>query len=400
MKKTVALSAALILAMGSTAGVMAASEPTMSPDVKSKLTVTEEKGKIVSLSNETFDKESVSVKTVLNILNSLNSANVKENQSFEIKSESDGKQPVDVYLRLSTESSAVNALYDSQKLVDTYDITIKDGNSVVYNSKSSDLKVVSPKKNEYVLDIFLGRFNEDDSEEIGKYDIEIAVPAGTSASQVKNAKKLKWEIVSDPVEAGATAAPTAIPTTAPTVTPVPVPVQTPNSVTAAVTQAPAASTAAPTAAPTGTPEPENSVRYIGNDAGEIKPGKYTVTAKDKEAVLKIYNKDGKLEREIQLNEKKPSQVVTLNDGESIVNEGPVNLKTYVEPTATPKATAKPTATSKTSSTSKTATSKPTTAKTNPKTDDSAPIAGAAAVGMFALGMMAYPSIEKRRKDND
>ena len=100
--------------------------------------------------------------------------------------------------------------------------------------------------------------------------------------------------------------------------------------------------------------------------------------------------------------------MTLKDGQSIMNDGGVNLKTYISPTAAPNATKNTSSTgtksgaASSSSSSKnakaTATAKPS--KANPKTGDSAPIAGAAALGVFALGMMAYPSLEKRRKDNE
>lgn len=415
MKKAVTLSAALVLSVSGVSSVMAAptAEPTMSPQAKSKLTVASEKSSTVSLVNETYDKESVSIKNVLKIVNSLNAVNASEKQSFEVTSISNNGRPVDVYLRVSTESSALNALYDSQKLIDTYNITIKNGDNVVYSSKNSSLKVSSPKKNEYVIDIPLKRFNESEAEEINNFDIEISIPVGKTVSQIKNAKKLDWEIVSDPVEEGAAEFPTIVPSATPTATPVattvtsstvnPTMIPAPTElVSESATQVPA------TTPPAATKEPSKTIKYVGEGKDEIKPGTYTITAKDKEAVVRIFNKDGELEKEIEINEKKPSQVVTLKDGQSIMNDGGVNLKTYISPTAAPNATKNTSSTgtksgaASSSSSSKnakaTATAKPS--KANPKTGDSAPIAGAAALGVFALGMMAYPSLEKRRKDNE
>lgn len=409
MKRAVALSAALVLTVGGLSSVMAAptAEPTMSPQAKSKLTVTSEKSRAVSLINETYDKESASIKNVLKIVDSLNAANIKEKQSFDVTSISNNGRPVDVFLRVSSESSATNALYDAQKLIDTYEITIKNGDSVVYSSKNGGLKVSSPKQNEYVIDIPLKRFNEDDAEEADKFDIEISIPAGKTASQIRNAKKLDWEIVSDPVEEGATPLPTAVPTSAPAATVLPPTTPNPTvnpSPTEVVSDFGTKVPESPSPSPSETTEPSKSVKYIGNDKDQIKPGTYTITAKDGEAIVKIFNKDGELEKEIEINEKKPSQVVTLKEGQSIMNEGRVNLKTYTAPTAVPSAKTS----SASTGTKATASPKPklaggtaaSSAKSNPKTDDSAPIAGAAALGVFALGMMAYPALEKRRKDND
>lgn len=408
MKRAVALSAALVLSVSGAASVMAAptAEPTMSPQAKSKLTVASENSGAVSLINETYDKEAASIKKVLKIVDSLNSVNANKKQSFEVTSVSNNGRPVDVYLRISAESSAVNALYDSQKLIDTYNITIKNGDDLVYSSNNGGLKVSSPNKNEYAIDIPLKRFNEDDAEEINNFEIEISIPAGKTASQIKNAKKLDWEIVSDPVEEGAAAFPTAVPTATPTATTVPAATVNPTLIPSPTELVSGSATQTPASpAPTATAEPEKEepskkITYVGDGKDEIKPGTYTITAKNKEAIVKIFNKDGELEKEIEINEKKPSRVVTLKDGQSIMNEGGVNLKTYTAPTAAPNAKNNTSSTS----TKATASPKPTTAakssKSNPKTGDSAPIAGAAALGVFALGMMAYPSLEKRRKEND
>lgn len=417
MKKIAAVTAAIAAAVCTATGVMAAAtpEPTKAPDVKSKITVTSDKSSGISLENKTYDKEAASIKKALISTNGLSAVYATEKQKFQIKSESDGKQPIDVYLRLSTTSDAVNAEYDSKKALTTYSITIKDGDNVIYNSNEKQADVTSPKKGEYVMDVYLGRFNESEIEDLKEYSIDVLVPQGTTASQVKNAKKVDWEIVSDPVEDTAVPAPTfavkatAVPTEAPKATTVP---QTETA--APVTPTPQVVTPAPAATPTqaATAVPATTVpaatelsdgtnsKTVGTGKDQVAPGTYTVTSKDKDkdVTVKVYNSDGKLDKEIQLTSKKPSQVVTLKAGQKIEYSSPINLTTYKSPTAAPSATAK-TAAKATATPKATATAAPKDAKKNPKTGDTAPIAGASALAMFALGMMAYPEIEKRRKNN-
>ncbi len=386
MKKIIALSAAAVM-LGGAISVQAMSQ--------AKLTVTDGGDREISFVNDTTDAASTSVKNVLYTLGDLSSRSSKSIQAFEVMSEVDEDGAVDVYLRLSTESSTVNALEESTKLLRTYEIVVKDSaDEVIFDSGETELEIKSPEAGEYVADIFLGRFNEEELAESNVYNLYVAVPTDATANEIKKAKNISWEIVSDPVEEGAT--------------PIPVveeeeeePTQAPAA-TAAPTAAPKP-TAAPTAAPVSTEAPAGATeapveaissgeRIIGDGDGEIKAGKYTAEAREEKANIKIYDEDGELAREIELDESNPSKVITLKNGQKLVYEGGVNLVPYKSDSAS--------ASTSTSSTgSSTAGNAKATTKTNPKTGDTAPIACVSVAAVFALGMLAYPEIEKRRKNN-
>ena len=404
MKKLVAIASTMVMTMGAYAGVQAATAPTASPETQSIVTVSSDDNKhSASLVNDTTDKESASIKNVIYAVDRLNSKGASASQELTVESSSTKGLASDVFLRLSTESSSKNALYDATKLIKSYDIVVKNGDRVVYNSKASDIQVESPKAGTYVLDIFLDRFNEGEDKASETYSIDIKLPADATASEIKNIKKVNWEVASDPVEADATAVPVPNITAAPEVI---VPTHVPATVTAAPslpTPTPKVITPVPDA--TATPAPSETLetkdeKIVGNGEKEIKPGTYTVTAKEKEAVVKIYDKDGKLKSQIVIDENKPSQVVTLVAGDRIQNDGKVNLTEYKSPTSAPSSSAK---TANTTTTAKKTTNPKATvapsSKSNPKTGDTAPIAGVAALAVFALGMIAYPALEKKRKDN-
>ena len=368
MKKLVALSAVTAMLFAAL-GAQAATQ--------SKLTVSDGDIREISFVNDTTDKASKSIESVLYTLNDLNAKNSSVKQAFEVKSDVE-EGSVDVFLRIMAQSLTTTALKDATAMLDTYEIIIKDNtDTVIFDSETDEFEINQLSNSEFALDIYLGRFNEGELSEANTYNLSVKVAADATASDIRKAKSIKWEIVSDPVEISATAVPeiekatatpvaTAAPTAAPTITP--------------------AATAAPTAEPTTAPEqtqaPIQTVssgeRVIGDGEGEIKAGKYLAEARDENAIVKIYDKDGELSREIELVKGASGKVITLKDGQKLTYEGGVNLVPYSSTTQT------------------TATAKIPSTKTNPKTGDTAPIAGAAMLAVFALGMLAYPEIEKRK----
>ena len=398
-----AIAAALITVSAFTAAQAAA--PTMSPEAKTYVTVTSKDGlNNAAVENTGKEAAAASLRGVIYAPDSLSISGAGASQTFEVRAVSKEDTPTDVFLRLSNDSSSKTAEYDSTKLITTYIIELKDSaGETVYNSTLVKPEIKKTGASEYALDIYLGRFNGDDGRTKETYTLNVKLPMGLAASDIKNLKKVNWSVVSDPAEPGATPVPTPeIKVTAAPTAAVSASEATRTPATSAPTQA--AATAAPTAGATEAPltMASDSAKTVGTGKGEIPPGKYTIKASDKEAVVKIYASDGKLKSEYELTEKVPSVVVELQSGEKLENVGAIDLKEYRTATATPKATAKVTTKPATATAKPAATTAPKAtaapSKTNPKTGDTAPIAGVCAVAVFALGMMMYPAIEKKRKN--
>ncbi len=371
MKKIIALMAALTMCMGISAHAAG----------QTKVIVTDGNENEISFVNDTTDKDAKSIKKVLNTLEGLDDNGAQINQAFEVSCEVEGDALTDIFLRLEA---------DKDDVFDVYEIELKDAaDEVVFDSNETELEI-KEEDDKYVADIFLGRYNVNELYELNTYNLSVTVAKDAKKADIKDAMDIDWAIVSDPVEDGSTPTPDEIEKTTPA------PTATPKA------------TAAPTTAPTATPSAEatpeateateapveevsSGERMIGTDDGEIKPGKYTATARDKKATLKIYDEDGELARTIELNEENPSKVITLSEGQKIAYEGGVNLT----PSSSKSTSSTGTIAGNTSSTK----SNTSSTKTNPKTGDSSPIAGVAMIGVFALGMLAYPGIEKRRKNN-
>ena len=405
MKRLASAIAALLIAASAFTAAQAAA-PTMSPDAQTYVTVTSKDGlNSAAVENTGKDSAAAALRGVIYAPDSLAISGASASQTFEVRTVSKNDAPTDVFLRLSNDTTSKTAEYDATKLITTYIIEIKNQEGdTVYNSALVKPEIKKTGASEYSLDVYLGRFNGDDGKSKETYTLNVKLPKGLAASDIKNLKKVNWSVVSDPAEPGSTPLPTpeikvtAAPTAAVSASEATRSPSTTSPTTAATT----AATTAPTAAATDAPlsMASDSAKTVGTGKGEIPPGKYTIKATNNEAVVKIYGSDGKLKSEYELTEKVPSVVVELLSGEKLENVGAIDLKEYRTATATPKATAKattrPTTTTKTATTAPKATTAPS--KTNPKTGDTAPIAGVCALGVFALGMLAYPAIEKKRNN--
>lgn len=399
MKKIIAVSSAIAMMLGAAVNVNAASQ--------NKITVTDGNLRTISFVNDTEDAASNSIKNVLYTLSGLSAKYKNVTQSFEVTSEVEEDGAVDVYLRLSNESASTTAYNDSVELLTFYDIVITDSeDEVVFSTEKNELEVEEVSKNEYAADILLDRFNEDDNADTREYTISVTVPGDCTTSEIKNALNIGWEIVSDPVEDGATPIPVeeveeVIATEAPVVTEVPVATEAPSVTEAPVEEVEAAIEEAIDESNAGTEKGDDAIvkgeRLIGEgEAGKyLAPGTYLASNKVGSTTLTIYDENGELVREVVLDEDNRTKKITLKEGQKLLYEGnKVELVSVekVEDGGSDKATSSNKPTSSSKSDAKT--------KTNPKTGDVAPFAGMAAVAVFAVGMLAYPEIEKRRKNNN
>lgn len=400
MKKIVAVSSVIAMMLGAMANVNAASQ--------NKITVTDGNLRTVSFVNDTDEASSASIKNVLHSLGTLSAKYKNATQDFEVTSEVEEDGAVDVFLRLSNESASSTAYNDSVNLLTFYDIIITDSDGeTVFSSKESKPEVVKVDNNEYAADIFLERFNEDDIVDSNTYTISVSVPGECTVSEIKKAMDISWEIVSDPVEEGATPIPVKeapIVTEKPAATEVPTVTEAPAvTVAPTVTEAPVVTEApAATEEVQETPDPtivkgERLIGY-GETGTYIYPGKYTASNKVGSTKISIYDEDGELVREVLLDEKDRSKEITLKEGQKLVYEGSKVELVPVEDEKDTKSGTKAATNSKNSKSGNNTSSK--SSKTNPKTGDGIPFAGMAMVGVFSLGMLAYPEIEKRRKNNN
>lgn len=445
MKKIIAASSAAVMLICLSVNTYAASSPSV--------TVSNALGKNVTYQYSGDSEDSKNITQLMTELDRLTTKKRTVSQVLTVESVNNDGVPVDMYLRLTSSTTATvtptpraTAVPETKKtniagtILDKYNLKITDASdNVIYSAGDKDSEngyVYVDKNKKYAQDIYLGRLNEQSESETKVYTVTVSLPTDITSYEISRLDKVEWSIVSDPFEAGstpmpelikATAAPTETPdaeaTEAPketskttespraAATPVPTPVTVVQITTGPI--APAV-TAAPTPEPASTPIAldKGGVKKIGASA-DIKPGKYTATGS---GLVKVYDTNGELKTSILLKDKNASSdtagvdsyVLNLLEGETLEYEDKLSLKAYSSSTAAPKATAKAAATPKASTVKTTtapaaraaATAAPAAAKTNPKTGDTAPIAGLSVIAVFGLGLFAFSEADRRRKKNN
>lgn len=268
---------------------------------------------------------------------------------------------VDVVLVMTDGTDNTQSKDDS--VIGIYDIEISDEDgSVISKTEAGADDIEIDNAGNYIKNISLGSFNEEESIEEKTYTVKFSVEESVSAEDIETANEnTKWFIKG-------TAEKNDVPE--PTVTP----------------EASAA------------PDEENpseeeikGTKYVGKDK-DIVPGKYILTGN---GAVKVYDGNDEAKEDIMLTDGKEeaaegavaSYVLNLAEGDKVEIFDHINLKPYdqkASATVAPRGTAAPV--------------NAKTSKTNPKTADAAPIAAVAAAAVAALGVFAWLEYSKRKKN--
>lgn len=315
-------------------------------------------------------------------------------QTLTVTSETEDNSKVNLKLRLSIPEKAVSTIKpetvktpspEEYSSLDYYNIVITDTKGNVIYSYEEDNK---DEDNKTYKDIPLGVMNSEKNSENKIFNITVYVNKDLNKSSIRtNAEKLDWSIVSDTYTEEITAT------------------QAPNPVTA------------PEITVTASPEVQNPTSSVSEDKNgvitlskgeylcgrDIDKGRYTMTGTGK---VHVYTSENVLKSTIALKDKDDKSsngvdeyIINLSEGERIVVDAETKFTPYTassRPTSTPRASSNP----KSSSTSKpkaTATPKPD-GKNNPKTGDSAPLAGVTVLGLLAIGGFVFITIKKRKEN--
>lgn len=345
------------------------------------------------------DKSGEIVKSIKSLMTKLSDLPKQDSvvQTLTISSETAGTAPVSFKLRLSIPDNASSTAKpeavktpspEQYSALEYYNIQITDTKGNVIYSYEEDEKNEQQKT---YKDIPLGVLNSSSRSENKIFNITLSINKDLKKSSIaKNAEKLDWSIVSDTyIDVPAqTAAPQITVTTAPD----PQPTDKQQS---------------------SVKEDKNGVITLAKGeylcGSDIEPGKYTMTGDGK---VHVYTSEGVLKTTIALKDKDDTSskgvdeyLINLLEGEKVAVESDTQFTPYTaakatsspKPTSSPKVSASPKTASKTSAT---ATPKAADAnnKNNPKTGDSAPIAGVSALGIIALGAFAFITIKKRKEN--
>lgn len=290
-------------------------------------------------------------------------------KEFSITSNTEEKGGIEFSLRITADENAVD---DGFSVADYYFIKISDiDGNVIYDST-----VDEEEKNDSGIDIALGVFNTQFTEDTKSYIIEYGInPESGYTADMAEKYGIDVSIVSDVYSASAEDTNQDVSGITPTLKPE-FELNTSDTTTAAVQEATPAPTAAPSAQPSESADEQKVKKIVCGE--DIEPGRYTVTGN---ANVKIETKNGELISETVVTDGSDASIkgvkqfmTTLEDGD-IITITPLseNIKAAVNfekstGSDSKNATASSSSSNKNSKTQSTA--KPSSSsKTNPKTGD-------------------------------
>lgn len=290
-------------------------------------------------------------------------------KEFSITSNTEEKGGIEFSLRITADENAVD---DGFSVADYYFIKISDiDGNVIYDST-----VDEEEKNDSGIDIALGVFNTQFTEDTKSYIIEYGInPESGYTADMAEKYGIDVSIVSDVYSASAEDTNQDVSGITPTLKPE-FELNTSDTTTAAVQEATPAPTAAPSAQPSESADEQKVKKIVCGE--DIEPGRYTVTGN---ANVRIETKNGELISETVVTDGSDASIkgvkqfmTTLEDGD-IITITPLseNIKAAVNfekstGSDSKNATAASSSSNKNSKTQSTA--KPSSSsKTNPKTGD-------------------------------
>lgn len=290
-------------------------------------------------------------------------------KEFSITSNTEEKGGIEFSLRITADENAVD---DGFSVADYYFIKISDiDGNVIYDST-----VDEEEKNDSGIDIALGVFNTQFTEDTKSYIIEYGInPESGYTADMAEKYGIDVSIVSDVYSASAEDTNQDVSGITPTLKPE-FELNTSDTTTAAVQEATPAPTAAPSAQPSESADEQKVKKIVCGE--DIEPGRYTVTGN---ANVRIETKNGELISETVVTDGSDASIkgvkqfmTTLEDGD-IITITPLseNIKAAVNfekstGSDSKNATASSSSSNKNSKTQSTA--KPSSSsKTNPKTGD-------------------------------
>lgn len=290
-------------------------------------------------------------------------------KEVSITSNTEEKGGIEFSLRITADEDAVN---DGFSVADYYFVKVSDlDGNVIYDST-----VDEAEKNDSGIDIALGVFNTQFTEDTKSYIIEYGInPESGYTADLAEKYGVDVSIVSDVYSTPAEDTNQDASATTPTLKPK-FELNTSDNTTAAVQEATPAPTAAPSAQPSESADEQKVKKIVCGE--DIEPGRYTVTGN---ANVRIETKNGELISETVVTDGSDASIkgvkqfmTTLEDGD-IITITPLseNIKAAVNfekstGSDSKNATAASSSSNKNSKTPSTA--KPSSSsKTNPKTGD-------------------------------
>ena len=290
-------------------------------------------------------------------------------KEVSITSNTEEKGGIEFSLRITADEDAVN---DGFSVADYYFVKVSDlDGNVIYDST-----VDEAEKNDSGIDIALGVFNTQFTEDTKSYIIEYGInPESGYTADLAEKYGVDVSIVSDVYSTPAEDTNQDASATTPTLKPK-FELNTSDNTTAAVQEATPAPTAAPSAQPSESADEQKVKKIVCGE--DIEPGRYTVTGN---ANVRIETKNGELISETVVTDGSDASIkgvkqfmTTLEDGDIItITSLSENIKAAVNfekstGSDSKNATAASSSSNKNSKTPSTA--KPSSSsKTNPKTGD-------------------------------